>query len=55
MESRAPEIVDRVIYGEDGWDNRLRARGDDAVVLVHVNHLGLPSAELAVSRGKLGS
>jgi hypothetical protein len=40
-----PEMVDRVMYGEDRLGNRLRARGDDGLVLVHMNDLRLPSAK----------
>ncbi len=40
-----PGIVDRVMYGEARWGDRLQREETRAVVLVHVNDLELPSAK----------
>jgi len=40
-----PEMVDRVLYGEDRWVTACEREDTGVVALVHVNDLGLPSAK----------
>ena len=45
LKKSGPEVVDRVIYGEDRWVTACEREATGVVVLVHVNDLGLPSAK----------
>lgn len=49
-------MADRVMYGDDRWGNACEREETRPVILVHVNDLGLPSAQSSPNlEGEVGS